>query len=168
MNYSKLLIKLTAKILLIFLLVSVSNPCQEKSEEEISSDTIFVMQRSPWGAVVRSAVVPGFGQFYNESYWKIPIIWGTAALLVSGWVYNNDLYKDNSNLYIQTSDPFYKAYYKNSRDFYRDQRDLFTIYLSLLYLLNLVDAYVDAHLFDFNVDEDLATQSPRINFRFYF
>jgi hypothetical protein len=122
------------------------------------------MQKSPWGAVVRSAIVPGFGQFYNESYWKIPIIWGTAALLVSGWVYNNNLYQDNRTLYIQTGNKDYEF----NRDFYRDQRDNFTIYLSLLYLLNLVDAYVDAHLFDFNVDEDIATQSPRLNFRFYF
>lgn len=172
MNSSKLSIKLIVKFLLIFLLVSTSNPCQsegtagEKSDSlnEDATDSVFVMQKSPWGAVVRSAIIPGFGQFYNESYWKIPIIWGTAALLVSGWVYNNNLYKDNKSLYIQNGGDLYKI----RRDFYRDQRDNFTIYLSLLYLLNLVDAYVDAQLFDFNVEEDFVNQSPRLVFRFYF
>ena len=60
------------------------------------------MQKSPWGAVLRSAVLPGFGQFYNESYWKIPVIWGVGALLISGWVYNNNLYNDNKDLYTNT------------------------------------------------------------------
>lgn len=137
---------------------------QDPSEEISPSDTAFVMQKSPWGAVLRSAVIPGFGQFYNESYWKIPIIWGVGALFISGWVYNNNLYQDNKNLFIDTGENIYKL----NRDFYRDQRDNFTIYMVILYILNLVDAYVDAHLYDFTVEEDLMTGASRVNFRFYF
>jgi hypothetical protein len=114
--------------------------------------------------VARSAIIPGLGQFYNESYWKIPVIWGVGALFISGWVYNNNLYEDYKNLFIETGNNTYLSY----RDFYRDQRDNFTIYLVLLYLLNLVDAYVDAHLYDFTVEEDFITGSSRANFRFYF
>ena len=137
---------------------------QESSEESPAPDTVFVMQKSPWGAVARSAVVPGLGQFYNESYWKIPVIWGVGALFISGWVYNNNFYNDYKDLFIETGNNNDKSY----RDFYRDQRDNFTIYLILLYLLNLVDAYVDAHLYDFTVEEDFFTGSSRFNFRFYF
>lgn len=121
------------------------------------------MQKSPWGAVVRSALIPGFGQLYNESYWKIPVIWGLGAWFVYGWIDNNNLYKQNRELYLQTQNFTYRI----NRDFYRDQRDNFTIYLAILYLLNLVDAYVDAHLFDFTVDEDLTGRtrlSVKINF----
>ena len=148
--------------MLVFISTFVNG--QDLTEETSPSDTTFVMQKSPWGAVLRSAIIPGLGQFYNESYWKIPIIWGVGALFISGWVYNNNLYKDNKNLFIETGINLYK----NNRDFYRDQRDNFTIYLVILYILNLVDAYVDAQLFDFTVQEDFITGSPRVNFRVHF
>jgi hypothetical protein len=148
----------------VLLLVSTLSNGQELTEKSPPSDTGFVMQKSPWGAVARSAIIPGLGQFYNESYWKIPVIWGVGALFISGWVYNNNLYKDYKNLFIETGNNNYLSY----RDFYRDQRDNFTIYLVLLYILNLVDAYVDAHLYDFNVEEDFITGSSRVNFRLYF
>ena len=110
------------------------------------------MQKSPWGAVLRSAIIPGFGQFYNESYWKIPVIWGIGAWFVYG-----DLYRQTEN-----------QFYRQNRNFYRDQRDNFAIYIGLLYLLNLVDAYVDAHLFDFTVDENLIGGGTRLNVRINF
>ena len=148
--------------MLVFISTFVNG--QDLTEETSPSDTTFVMQKSPWGAVLRSAIIPGLGQFYNESYWKIPIIWGVGALFISGWVYNNNLYEYNKSLFIETGINLYK----NNRDFYRDQRDNFTIYLVILYILNLVDAYVDAHLFDFTVQEDFITGSPRVNLRVHF
>lgn len=122
------------------------------------------MQKSPWGAVLRSAIIPGFGQFYNESYWKIPVIWGIGAWLVYNWVDNNDLYKQYGDLYRSTLN----SIYRQNRNFYRDQRDNFAIYIGLLYLLNLVDAYVDAHLFDFSVDENMIGGGTRLNVRIKF
>jgi hypothetical protein len=148
----------------VLIILSTSSNGQEQTEETSPSDTVFVMQKSPWGAVLRSAVLPGFGQFYNESYWKIPVIWGTGALLISGWVYNNNLYNDNKDLFISTG----QSLYQYRRDFYRNQRDNFTIYLVVLYVLNILDAYVDAHLYDFTVEEDFISGSSRFNFRFYF
>jgi len=148
----------------VLLIASTLSNGQNLTEESSPSDTVFVMQKSPWGAVARSAILPGLGQFYNESYWKIPVIWGVSALFISGWVYNNNLYNDYKDLFIENGNNTYLSY----RDFYRDQRDNFTIYLVLLYMLNLVDAYVDAHLYDFTVEEDFITGSTRANFRFYF
>lgn len=124
----------------------------------------FVMQKSPWGAVIRSAVFPGWGQIYNESYWKAPVVWGVMGWFVYNWIDNNNKYIDYKNLYINTNQSKARDY----RDFYRDQRDQFAIYIVLTYFLNLVDAYVDAHLFDFSVDENYLTKTKMINVRFHF
>jgi hypothetical protein len=91
------------------------------------TDTSFVMQKSPLTAVLMSAVLPGAGQIYNQSYFKAPIIWGAAGLLVYGWFYNQDRYKEYRDLYLQTENNFYRQY----RIFYRDQRDLFTPWFAL-------------------------------------
>lgn len=122
------------------------------------------MQKSPWGAVGRSAILPGWGQIYNQSYWKAPVIWGVMGWFVYGWIDNNNNYINYKNLYSQTGDDLYLDY----RNFYRDQRDEFAIYLLLTYFLNLVDAYVDAHLFDFSVDENYMTGSKMLNVRVNF
>lgn len=132
--------------------------------------------KSPLGAVLRSAVIPGWGQFYNESYWKIPVVWGFLGYLGYIWVDNHNNYWDASENYryyaaLAVTDPQYNDYrdfYKRNRDFYRDQRDLFAIYIGITYVLTLLDAYVDAHLFNFNVDEDVITRTPRLQMQFRF
>jgi len=162
------LIKNITKILVTVVLINI--PLIAQQDTTAAADTInnstnnFVMQKSPWGAVLRSAIIPGWGQIYNESYWKVPIVWGITGWLVYVWVDNNNLYKDNRTLFLQTGDDRYKRF----RDFYRDQRDQFAIYIVLTYFLNLVDAYVDAHLFDFNVDENYFTGQKMYNLRINF
>ncbi len=162
------MIKNITKILVTVVLINI--PLIAQQDTTAAADTInnstnnFVMQKSPWGAVLRSAIIPGWGQIYNESYWKVPIVWGITGWLVYVWVDNNNLYKDNRTLFLQTGDDRYKRF----RDFYRDQRDQFAIYIVLTYFLNLVDAYVDAHLFDFNVDENYFTGQKMYNLRINF
>lgn len=147
-----------------FLIFSTITFCQIdttiNSISNSSTDTVFVMKKSPWGAVLRSAIIPGLGQIYNESYWKVPVIWGFAGWFIYNWTDLNKLYKDNKILYQQNNQSIYKL----RRDFYRDQRDKFAIYLGLVYFLNLVDAYVDAHLFDFYIDNNFNTDF-QLNFR---
>ncbi len=134
---------------------------ENAGDKSISTDSVFVSTKSPWTAVLMSVAIPGAGQIYNESYWKAPIIWGLAGWLVYNWVQNNNSYKENRDIYLKTGN----ENYRKLRTFYRDQRDLFTIYMGLTYLLNLVDAYVDAHLFDFSVDEDFLIGQTRLNLR---
>ncbi len=168
LKYLKSLIKNIIKIFCFVLVLAVYLPAQQDStaasDTTDNSSGTFVMQKSPWGAVLRSAIIPGWGQFYNESYWKIPVIWGIGAYLVNIWIDNNRLYKTNRDLYIQTGTDRYKRF----RDFYRDQRDQFAIYIVLTYFLNLVDAYVDAQLFDFSVDENYITGQKMFNLRIKF
>ncbi len=144
-------------IISFFLILFILSPSLFSQVDTISTnsdyksiDSVFVMEKSPWGAVIRSALIPGFGQIYNESYWKVPIIWGLAGWFIYNWTDLNKLYKDNQELYKQSNQTIYKI----RRDFYRDQRDKFAIYMGLLYFLNIVDAYVDAHLFDFYIESN--------------
>jgi len=153
-------------LLLTTLCIAQQDSLQIKNETEADTtiDTTFIMEKSPLGAVLRSAIIPGLGQIYNESYLKAPIIWSIEGLLVYGWIFSDERYKDNQVLFNQTQ----IEDYRRIRNFYRDQRDLFTIYISLVYLLNLVDAYVDAHLFDFTVKEDFYTGTPMLGFKLNF
>ena len=158
----------TIKIFLLFIILNFGLFSQQdttaiQDTTTISSD-VFVMQKSPWGAVARSAIIPGLGQIYNESYWKAPVVWGIMGWFVYAWIDNNNKYIDYKNLYIQTGTSKYIDY----RDFYRDQRDEFAIYIALTYFLNLVDAYVDAHLFDFSVGENYLTKTKMLNIRVNF
>ncbi len=154
------------KISIIIILFAATYYAQDSkltTPGNIPTDSVFVMKKSPWGAVLRSAILPGWGQFYNESYLKIPIIWGLAAWFIYNWNLNNNYYKTYKSLAMQD----YNYYYKN-RDFYHDQRDLFTIYMGITYFLNLVDAYVDAQLFDFSFSQNNSTGQPMLNLRVKF
>jgi hypothetical protein len=157
----------TISILFFFIVINFSLFGQEDTisvQDTTTQSQVFVMQKSPWGAVVRSAILPGWGQIYNESYWKAPIVWSVMGWFVYGWVDNNNNYIDYKNLYLLTSNSLDLEY----RNFYRDQRDEFAIYFALTYFLTLVDAYVDAHLFDFSVGENRLTNSPMFNIRVNF
>jgi len=156
--------KIIIKIAFIFFLFSCSAFSQENIIQDSlqtgysSDDSVFVMQKSPLKAVLLSAVVPGLGQIYNESYWKVPVILGLGYYFVSVWVDNNNLYWKYARLYSKNQ----IGDYKRVREFYRDQRDQFAVYIGLTYILTLVDAYVDAQLFDFNVLPDPVTFSPQL------
>ena len=121
----------------------------------------FRMKKSPAIAVLLSAVVPGAGQLYNQSYWKTPIIWGLVGYFGYEYFRQNNLYKDYRDLYSQSQleiPPEGNLSYKSLREFYRDQRNDFVWYFTIVYVINLIDAYIDAHLFDFDVREEKLTR----------
>ncbi len=113
-------------------------------------------------AMLLSAGLPGAGQFYNESYWKIPVILGLAGYWGYEWVGLNREYKNYKNLYSESLiklPPSGNYQYRTIRDFYRGERDKFAWYLGILYVVNILDAYVDASLFEFSVDDNLANST---------
>jgi Family of unknown function (DUF5683) len=152
------------------LLVTTNAQDIEESTEKIDqTDSTFVMTKSPWGAVGRSALIPGWGQYYNESYWKIPVVWGVLGWFTYLYIENNNLYKDYKELYTKSLENGTGIeFYKNTRNTYRDERDKYALILGVSYLLNLVDAYVDAQLFDFNVIENPITHQPELGMSFRF
>lgn len=125
-------------------------------------------------ATLLSTYLPGAGQVYNRKTWKVPIIY--AAFAGMGYLikFNHDNFKkfDNALLARYDNDPNtvddYATIYSEDNlrslsDFYRRNRDLSVIGLTLIYVLNIVDAHVDAHLFNFNVDDDLSLRiNPRL------
>jgi len=157
-------VKIFAFLTLLSLSISYAQQIPASDTTSKNKDSAFVMTKSPWGAVLRSAIIPGWGQFYNESYLKIPVIWGLAVWFGYEWQQNNDLYVYYRNRYVRTENNLDKL----NRTFYRDQRDLFTIYMVITYVANLIDAYVDANLFDFDVSENTFTKTPMLNLRVNF
>jgi TM2 domain-containing membrane protein YozV len=126
-------------------------------EKKKVTEKKFRMKKSPTVAVLLSAALPGAGQFYNESYWKIPIVGGLVGYFGYEYFRNNNLYKDYRNQYSASQtelNPSGDQNLKTLREFYRDQRDDFVWYFLIVYVINMVDAYVDAHMFDFDVKED--------------
>ena len=119
LKLSKILIcKTTIILLLICSGIHAQTELDTLSGVQLS-DTSFVMEKSPWGAVLRSALISGFGQVYNESYWKAPVIWGFIGYFTYGWISNNDLYKKYRDRYsssLASSDLSLREFYKDSRD----------------------------------------------------
>lgn len=139
-------------------------------------DTIIIKDslskiHNPRKATIQSAFIPGWGQVYNKQYWKVPVIYVTAAALIYGFTYNQKEYKELRRAYVYAVDtnphtiPTYKgniieenqidivARYRNT---YKRYRDMTIIGMVALYALNVIDAHVNAHLFQFDIDENLS------------
>lgn len=123
---------------------------------------------SPLRAATRSALLPGLGQAYNRKYWKIPIIYGGLGFtgyLVVDHFNNRRLFRDQylaltregygdpplSNPFYQTAENAFNAF--ESRDRLLSISILFT---TLIYAINIIDATIDAHLYNFDVSDDLS------------
>ena len=116
--------------------------------------------KSPGKAALYSAILPGLGQIYNDSYWKLPIIYGVSAYFVYEYFYFNKDFKDYSNKYNESLNPnstnyYRQTYFKAVREWNRDNRDAFVWYMGLLYMVNILDAFIDAHLYNFSVDDKI-------------
>lgn len=138
-----------------------------------------VFNPDPTRAVWLSVLFPGLGQIYNRRYWKLPIIVGGFMALGYGTSWNNGQYQDYSQAYrdLLDNDPSSNSYMnffppntdegsldknwltnvmKSRKDFYRRNRDLCIICMVGVYLLCVVDAYVDASLAHFDISPDLS------------
>lgn len=113
-------------------------------------------------AALYSAIIPGSGQIYTKKYWKVPIIYG--GLLYSAYYINesNDMYQLYKETYLNRingdlSDnlDFSNNDLKTLTDHYKRNREISTLLFTLTYLLNIIDASVNAHLFDYDVSDDL-------------
>jgi hypothetical protein len=132
-------------------------------------------QRALWLALV----LPGAGQIYNRKYWKLPIIYGGFMGCIYALTWNNMMYKDYSQAYldIMDNDPgtasynkflhlgtqvtkaneeHYKSIFKSRKDKYRRWRDLSFFVMIGVYALSVIDAYVDAELSVFDISKDLS------------
>ena len=132
--------------------------------------------KATWSAIV----FPGGGQIYNHKYWKLPIVYGGFVGCAYALNWNNQMYSDYSQAYldIMDDDPntasyedflpprynieanmdYLKRVFKNRKDIYRRQRDLSIFCFIGVYLISIIDAYVDAELSNFDITDDLSVQ----------
>lgn len=132
-------------------------------------------------ALWMAAVIPGAGQIYNRKYWKLPIIYGGFVGCIYAWRWNNMMYHDYSQAYmdLMDDDPNTKSYesflhlgnvintdnadelknwqnkFKKRKDYYRRYRDMSIFILIGVYALSVIDAYVDASLSEFDISDDI-------------
>lgn len=145
-------------------------------------DTLTIEKRAlnplaPSKAAFYSAVLPGLGQIYNKRYWKVPIVWGAIGAGIYGYTFFDNSYNELRTAFKRrkagfTDDQFYDLRpddgitrttpeiddqrlerLQNDR---QNDRDLALLATIVLYALNIVDANVDAHLKQFNIDDDLS------------
>ena len=117
----------------------------------------------PKRACIYSAILPGAGQVYTKKYWKVPIIY--AGLITSAYYFkeNHDLYDLYKGTYLNRIDgnnadnlDYSDTDLITLTEFYRRNREVSALLFSLTYILNIVDASVSAHLFDYDVTDDIS------------
>lgn len=120
---------------------------------------------SPRIASILSAVIPGAGQVYNRKYWKVPIIYaglgGFGYLFVKNqneylFYRKNLIASVNGDTAAMTTQEYSQDQLQSQKLFYRKRRDQFAFGCIAMYLINIIDANVDAHLKTFDVSDDLS------------
>lgn len=154
-------------IVLLFILFGNQNVfSQEIGDVIIAKDTTKLQEIDPLRpskAAFYSAILPGLGQAYNKKYWKIPLVYGAIGTSMYFYLDNNKKYHSYRDAYkkrlLGLQDEY--DYLDDSRliaaqRFYQRNRDLSLLVTIAFYVLNIVDANVDAHLTQFNVSEKLS------------
>ncbi len=153
------------KLILFLSLIAFS--LQTKAQLTSSDTSVLINPHSANKAANMSALLPGLGQVYNRQYLKVPVLYAGAAGLVYGIVWNNrnyqkylSAYKLDSDTSSSTASEFNGVYSVANlitlKDYYRRNRDLSAIVLVLLYAANIVDAYVYAQFYNFDVSDNLS------------
>ena len=158
----------------VFVCSIVQAQYDDSLKNKIRKDSIHAKQvvkkaiySSARKASIMSACLPGLGQIYNKKYWKAPIVyvalggigyWGITNQIKYKYYSNNlkAIYDDNEstiNSTLYTSDQLI-----TQKRYYRKYRDMAVILGALVYLVNIIDANVDAHLKTFDVSDDLSLQ----------
>ena len=149
--------------------------------EEVTEIREPINPLAPAKAAFYSAILPGLGQAYNKKYWKIPIVWGAIGTGIYFYVNNNKEYNRYRDAYKSrlagfTNDEFYFDANGNplttprvtteglerGQKFYKKNKEISLLVTLGLYALNIIDANVDAHLLQYNVDENLSL-APQYN-----
>ena len=165
----------TVKVDTINLLLPFNEKELKKEQRQLKrSHFVPDPQRALWLALV----IPGAGQIYNRKYWKLPLVYGGFLGCTYAFTWNQQMYSDYSQAYLDIMDdnpatqsykdflpPNYditgredrwKEIFKGRKNRYRRWRDLSVFCFAGVYLLSVVDAYVDAQLSEFDITPDLS------------
>lgn len=155
-------------MLLLFAVGNVAVFSQKKTDDVlIAKDTlksIDINPLTPAKAAFYSAILPGLGQAYNKKYWKIPIVYGAIGLPIHYYLDSNKKYNQYRDAYKRRLEGYTddKLNYLDKdrliagQKFYQRNRDLSALFVVGFYVLNIIEANVDAALTQFNVNENLS------------
>ena len=157
-------------VLFLFVIGNTAVFSQKKTEATlVAKDTVKsndIDPLTPAKAAFYSAILPGLGQAYNKKYWKIPIVYGAIGVSMYYYINSNQKYHQYRDAYKRrlegfTDDEF--SYLDENRlisaqKFYQRNRDLSSLFVVGFYVLNIIDANVDAALIQFNVNENLSVR----------
>lgn len=170
------------------LLDSANKPLLSRNDSlQLRKDSIKIAKKRDWAtwrpnpkrAMWLALVLPGAGQIYNRKYWKLPIVYGGFVGCAYALRWNNQMYRDYSQAYLDLMDDDpntqsynqflhlgakiddsnkarYQKLFKSRKDTYRRWRDLSVFCLIGVYALSVIDAYVDASLSEFDISKDLS------------
>ena len=141
---------------------------RKQQEPAVYKDSARIaLERMTTVAVRRSAILPGWCQITNKKWWKVPIIYGGVVGLIISYDVAQSGYKEyleeaqyravNNNQYLNEKFADYNTeFIIQGKDFYRRNRDLTFLLAGGLYALNLIDAYIDAKMFRYDISDDLS------------
>jgi len=155
----------------IFMAMPLLSRAQYTAEPTSQSDSVYryFPEHSPVKATWMSAALPGLGQYYNGKYWKIPIIYAgfsTFAYFVIQNRYEYNRFKEAYAISVElpegqeSTNPLVQNYSSSQllsqREYYQSSLEMSYILTGIFYILQIVDATVDAHLYDYDIDDDLS------------
>ncbi len=147
--------------------VSKKSTAIKKNENAVVKDSArLALEKMPRKAMIRSIIFPGLGQLYNKRWWKLPLVYGGFFSIWLVYDFNQRYYKEYLSevqyrtLHNQEATPKYAAYrYEaivNAKDYYRRNRDLSILGGVAFYAIQVIDAYVDAKLFRYDISDELS------------
>jgi hypothetical protein len=154
--------------LILFFLGSAAMAQKATTLKQTVPDSVLEKEHSPTKATIMSLCLPGLGQIYNKKYWKVPVIYAGFGVFTYLIIFNTDYYLTYKSAYIESFNgdstgnysEIVKKYPKESiisvREYYRRNLEITIIFTTIWYLLNIVDAAVDAHLFTYDIKKDLS------------
>jgi hypothetical protein len=152
---------------LILLFTGLRLTAQDSIPKASVADSIIEKQHSPTKATLMSMCLPGLGQIYNKKYWKVPIIYAGFGVLTYFIVFNTNEYLTYKSAYIESFNKDSSGNYSDivrkysadnilsAREYYRRDLEISIILTAVWYILNIVDAAVDANLFTYNISKEL-------------
>lgn len=161
-------------IILLLAFITTSSLSAQKQNNITIKDSLKINSIDPLRparAAFYSAIIPGLGQIYNKKYWKAPLVFGSIGTSIYFYVNNQkqyDLYRDEyKNRLLGTRDSEYLSRLSNSQlisaqKYFQRNRDLSAFFIVGFYVLNIIDANIDAALSQFNIKNRLAFK-PMIN-----
>jgi hypothetical protein len=167
-------------ILVCFFFIAVTFSATGQDSRKVTRDTIFIEKQdtmriqsyakryNPRKSLLYAAVLPGLGQIYNKKYWKLPLVYGGFYLIGNGIRYYNDIYTEYkgylfenlenngaADSYRKTNGDLTTGQLRRIVDRARRERDLMVVLMAGMYLLQMVDAHVDTHLKEFDLNPNL-------------